>query len=88
VASRLAGLPIEDAVGSEPSRRQWALGELEHTADLLAAQLATFRDGIELFRSGGRMPGKRENLRHQLEHIWKPSRAAEILEVATAGAEE
>jgi len=87
VASRIAGLPAE-AVGSERSRREWALRELEHTADLLAAQLATFRDGIALFRSGDGWHGKRENLRRQLEQIWKPDRAAEILEIATAGAEE
>jgi hypothetical protein len=78
VASRLAGLPNDDAMGSERSRRQWALRELEHTADLLAAQLAIFREGIELFRDGDRWHGKRENLRHQLEHIWKPDRADEI----------
>jgi len=87
VASRLAGLP-DDAMGSERSRREWALRELEHTADLLAAQLATFRDGIASFRDGDRWHGKRENLRRQLEQIWKPDRAAEILEIATAGAEE
>jgi hypothetical protein len=88
MASRIAGRPTEEAVGSERSRREWALRELEHTADLLAAQLATFRDGIEMFRGSDRFPGKRENLRRQLEHIWKPDRAAEILEIATAGAEE
>ena len=87
VASRIAGLP-DDAMGSELSRRQWALRELEHTADLLAAQLATFREGIASFRDGDRWHGKRENLRRQLEQIWKPDRADEILEIATAGAEE
>jgi hypothetical protein len=80
-----AGLP---AGAPERRDRQWAIRELEHTADLLEAQLATFRDGLALFRVHGRFPGKRENLRLQLEHIWKPSRAAEILEVATAGSEE